>query len=160
MVPAAPVRTSAFPGPAEPDLWVAAPTAQGVLFRTRVTVRTPADWRRLEWLGVMVLRTADQGESADSLSAQSAASRTSVVILANEDQLETLARLRFEPRGTDELGMLVTAHARAKPWLAASLQPLLNEAAALGAEVQRSQGTKGQGPNTYSCGRPRKEGGR
>jgi hypothetical protein len=39
--------------------------------------------------------------------------------------LETLARLRFEPRGTDELGMLVATHALARPWLAASLRPLL-----------------------------------
>jgi hypothetical protein len=81
------------------------------LYRTRVAVRQPADWARLERLGVTVL---EQGEDW-------------ALVLADEDQLETLARLRFEPQGTDELGMLVAAHAQAKPWLAASLQPLLEE---------------------------------
>ncbi len=107
----------------------ALPTSSG-LYRTQVTVRTPADWARLEKLGVVVLRTADQQKDADNESAQSASFWQSAVILADADQLETLARLRFEPQGTDELGMLVTAHAQAKPWLAASLRPLLAERAA------------------------------
>jgi hypothetical protein len=76
----------------------ALPASSG-LYRTRVAVRQPADWSRLERLGVTVL---EQGEDW-------------ALVLADEDQLETLARLRFEPQGTDELGMLVTAHAQAKP---------------------------------------------
>ena len=88
------------------------PSSSG-LYRTRVAVRQPADWARLERVGVTVL---EQGEDW-------------ALVLVDEDQLETLARLRFEPQGTDELGMLVTAHAQAKPWLAASW-----------AEVQRSRG--------------------
>jgi hypothetical protein len=79
----------------------ALPTSSG-LYRTQVAVRQPADWARLERLGVTVL---EQGEDW-------------ALVLVDEDQLETLARLRFEPQSTDELGMLVTAHAQAKPWLA------------------------------------------
>ena len=90
----------------------ALPSSSG-LYRTRVAVRQPADWSRLERLGVTVL---EQGKDW-------------ALVLVCEDQLETLARLRFEPQGTDELGMLVTAHAQAKPWLAAAW-----------AEVQRSRG--------------------
>ena len=79
------------------------PSSSG-LYRTRVAVRQPADWARLERVGVTVL---EQGEDW-------------ALVLVDEDQLETLARLRFEPQSTDELGMLVAAHAQAVPWLAAS----------------------------------------
>ena len=85
----------------------ALPTSSG-LYRTRVAVRQSADWARLERVGVTVL---EQGEDW-------------ALVLVDEDQLETLARLRFEPQGTDELGMLVTAHAQAKPWLTAVLAAL------------------------------------
>jgi subtilase family serine protease len=83
------------------------------LYRTQVAVRQPADWARLERLGVTVLERGDDW----------------ALVLVDEDQLETLARLRFEPRSTDELGALVAAHAQAKPWLAAAW-----------AGVQRSMG--------------------
>jgi hypothetical protein len=85
----------------------ALPSSSG-LYRTRVAVRQPADWSRLERLGVTVLEQGDDW----------------ALVLADEAQLETLARLRFEPQSTDELGMLVTAHAQAKPWLAAVLATL------------------------------------
>jgi len=85
----------------------ALPSSSG-LYRTQVAVRQPADWTRLERMGVTVL---EQGEDW-------------ALVLADEDQLETLARLRFEPQSTDELGMLVTAHAQAKPWLTAVLATL------------------------------------
>ncbi|MGA9349578.1 MAG: hypothetical protein WBW48_12365, partial [Anaerolineae bacterium] len=97
----------------------ALPSSSG-LYRTRVAVRQPADWTRLEHLGVTVL---EQGEDW-------------ALVLVDEDQLETLARLRFEPQSTDELGMLVTAHAQAKPWLAASLRPLLSQAAAVQKRIE------------------------
>jgi hypothetical protein len=101
----------------------ALPASSG-LYRTRVAVRQPADWARLERVGVVVLRTADVQKDTDQLHPESASFRQSAVILADEDQLETLARLRFEPQGTDELGMLVMAHAQAKPWLTAVLAAL------------------------------------
>ena len=50
-------------------------------------------------------RAADQQKSADRGLDPSASFRQSAVILADADQLETLARLRFEPRGTDERGL-------------------------------------------------------
>jgi len=56
------------------------PSSSG-LYRTRVAVRQAADWARLEKLGVVVLRTADQQKSADNESAQSASFRQSPVIL-------------------------------------------------------------------------------
>jgi hypothetical protein len=49
----------------------------------------------------------------------------SAVILAGEDQLEALARLRFEPQATDELVGLVMGHVLERPWLAMSLVSLL-----------------------------------
>ncbi|MFQ5813681.1 MAG: hypothetical protein ACE5I2_10920 [Anaerolineae bacterium] len=97
------------------------------LFRTTVTLRTPADWTRLEELGVVVLEetaTDQQKYTVDEVT-QSVSFRSSVVILADDDQLEALARLRFEPRSTDELGARVMALAQAMPWLVAGLRPLL-----------------------------------
>jgi hypothetical protein len=46
-------------------------------------------------------------------------------------RLEALARLRFEPRASDELGLLVSAQGPEKGWLRASLRPLLERGAAL-----------------------------
>ncbi|MFQ5813683.1 MAG: hypothetical protein ACE5I2_10930 [Anaerolineae bacterium] len=123
------------PPPAPP-----APVAPAIpstgLYRTTVTLRTPADWTRLEGLGVVVLeertaggRTADQRKNTDQESAQSVFFRSSVAILAGEDQLEALARLCFEPRSTDELGALVMAHAQEKPWLVAGVRWLVAEIA-------------------------------
>lgn len=106
------------------------PVGPTPLFRTQIRIRNSSDWLRLEKLGVVVLeRTTDAQEDADSDAAQSAFSRESAVVLADEDQLEALARLRFEPRTTDELGGLVMAHAEENPWLAASLRPFLSRAA-------------------------------
>jgi len=90
------------------------------LYRTRVAVRQPFDWTRLETWGIVVLERGDDW----------------ALVLVDEDQLETLARLRFEPQSTDELGMLVAAHAEAKPWLASSLQPLLDQAAVAHSRVE------------------------
>jgi hypothetical protein len=55
----------------------------------------------LDALGVTVL-TEEQGKA---------------IVLADTDQLEALARLRFEPRRTDDVDALIAGHARAKPWL-------------------------------------------
>ena len=86
----------------------------GLLFRTRVTLSGSRDMKRLQSLGVTVL-----GEMGSK-----------VLLLVDADQLETLARLRFQPEQTNELRTLIAAHAEAKPWLAASLQPLLAQAGA------------------------------
>ena len=111
------------PGPSAPPL----PTG---LYRSRVALRQPADRARLERLGVVVL-AADEGRKTEDEGLPSfVPDRSSVIVLADEEQLEALARLRFQPQGTDELGALVAAHAQAKPWLATSLRPLLEQAAA------------------------------
>jgi PKD repeat protein len=53
------------------------------------------------------------------------------LVLADDEQLETLARLRFEPQATDDLGALVSAQGPEKAWLRAGLQPLLRKATTL-----------------------------
>ena len=79
---------------------VVAPAPTG-LYRTTVTVDSPSRRARLDALGVTVLVDAP-GQA---------------VVLADADQLEALARLRFESRGSDDADALVTSHARAKPSL-------------------------------------------
>lgn len=79
------------------------------LFRTRVAVPGPADWQQLERLSVTVLdRGADWG-----------------LLLADEEQLESLARLGFRPLQADSLESLLNAHGKEKPWLVQGLQPQL-----------------------------------
>ena len=71
-------------------------------------------------------RATDQQKNTDGRAAQSVPFRSSAaIILADADQLEALARLRFEPRSTDELGALVAAHAAEKPWLVAGVRAVL-----------------------------------
>lgn len=82
------------------------------LFRTRVAVPEPARWQRLEQIGVIVLdRGPDWG-----------------LLLADEEQMESLARLGFRPLQADSLESLLNAHGQEKPWLAQSLQPQLDAA--------------------------------
>ena len=40
---------------------------------------------------------------------------STAVVLADVEQLEALARLRFEPRGTDDADLLVASHAQVRP---------------------------------------------
>ena len=80
--------------PAEPDTG---------LFRTSITVDNPTGWDRLDTLGVVIL---ERGED-------------SALVLVDDDQLESLARLRFQPRASDELGMLLLA-AKTHPELGCS----------------------------------------
>lgn len=84
-------------------------------FRTRVTFPNSTSRARLDQLGVVVL---DEGPDW-------------ALLLADADQLADLARLRFQPRATGDLGLLVEAHAQAKPWLAQSVQPVLARASAV-----------------------------
>jgi len=85
------------------------------LFRTWVTLPNSTSRARLESLGVVVLQ--ESGARA--------------LVLADAEQLEALARLRFKPEASDDLGMLMQDHAEALPWLAASLQPLLAQGKAV-----------------------------
>jgi len=62
-------------------------------YRTQVTLRQPTDLARLRRLGVIVL---EQG--ADH-----------ATVLATEEQLEDLARLRFQPQQTDQVAALLTS---------------------------------------------------
>ncbi len=80
--------------------------ASGMLYRTTVHIATQRDLARLEKLGVAVLTRDTAGKTA--------------VVLVDAEQLETLARLRFEPRASDDADALVAVHAQEKPWLAAA----------------------------------------
>lgn len=81
-------------------------------FRTHITLAHATDRARLDQLGVVVL---DEGPDW-------------ALVLADAEQLTTLARLRFEPRASDDLSSLIAAHSKDIPQLAKSLQPLLAQA--------------------------------
>ncbi len=112
--------------PAQPALAASAPQeshASTGIFRTRVTLTDPTSWARLDELGVTVL---DEGDDW-------------AVLLAAGDQLEPLARLGFQPRGSDDLGALITAHAGTSQWLAEGMSSQLKQAAALWAQVETAR---------------------
>lgn len=91
------------------------PDAQpAMLYRTRVRVPTIAMWRDLEKLGVVVLERGDDW----------------ALVFADDAQLESLARLRFNPVETNALPTLLAAAAAAP--LTASFAPLLAQVDALG----------------------------
>jgi len=85
------------------------------LFRTTITIGQPYDLTRLEKMGVKILA---QGESEASL-------------LATESQLESLARLGFEPQASMDLGLLVAANAESVPWLANSMKGYLEQSTSI-----------------------------
>jgi hypothetical protein len=90
----------------------AAPTSD-LLYRAHIAVTSPARWQRLEQLGVVIL---EQDEIL-------------ATVLVDFLQLEQLAKLQFQPRGTDEFSQLVNANSEKRPWLARSMRPLLEQAA-------------------------------
>ena len=96
---------------------IAAPAASG-LYRTTVTVDSPARRARLDALGVVVLREPDPSGFRKP-------EGSTAVVLADAEQLEALACLRFEPAGSDDLAALTAAAGPEQAWLAASLRPLL-----------------------------------
>ena len=114
----------AIPAPVMQD--ASTPTTAEVLFRTTVTLRQPTDRARLDQLGVVVL-----SQTSEVLKTSEVYAPAYAVVLVDADQLETLARLRFEPTASDEVGALVTANASIQPGLAESLQPLLAQAKAV-----------------------------
>ncbi len=99
------------------------PASDSGLYRTRITVDSPARWARLEKLEVAIMERYDD----------------SALVLVDAEQLETLARLRFQPRSSDELSALVVAQGESKAWLAAGLQPLLRQGAALRTQVEAKE---------------------
>ncbi|GIV80148.1 MAG: hypothetical protein KatS3mg050_4542 [Litorilinea sp.] len=100
--------------------WIANGPARPVaeaLFRTHITVRTPAQWRTLAQMGVVIL--ARGGDWAS--------------VLVDEAGLEELARRRFNPDRTNGLALLVSANEGRDRTVAGSLAPLLAQAAAAAA---------------------------
>ncbi len=87
--------------------------ASDLIFRTTVHPRTPAQWRELERMAPVFLER--DGQSA--------------TILVDAAQLETLARRRYNPQGTDTLEALTTANRSSDIRTATSLQPLFVQAA-------------------------------
>ncbi|MBU1750130.1 MAG: hypothetical protein KKA73_20795, partial [Chloroflexi bacterium] len=81
-------------------------------FRTRVTFPNATDRARLTTLGVVVL---DEWPGW-------------ALVLADDEQLEALARLRFQPQATDSVRVLMDAHGQTNPDLKQALQPLLARA--------------------------------
>ncbi len=117
LTPLFPVAAFQPPAPTVP------PAGDDLLIRTRLTLQRPTDRQRLDELGVLVLEATDD----------------SALVLVDTEQLATLARLRFEPRGSQGLTQLVAAHAPAKPWLAASLRSLLARAEAIGKQLKEPE---------------------
>lgn len=89
------------------------------LFRTRVAVKSSTRWRDLESLGVVVLQQGDDW----------------ALLLVDDEQLASLARRNFQPRASDEFSALVAGNAGERAWLAASLQPMLAQMAALQSDL-------------------------
>ncbi len=90
-----------------------------LLYRTHVNVHTPAAWHDLSALGVVTLqRGADWA-----------------LLLVDEEQLATLARLRYEPTATNALETLAAADAQ----LQRALAPVLSALATLQAELTSAQ---------------------
>ena len=90
------------------------------LIRTTVTLRQSTDRDRLLKLGVTIL-----SKSAGRLT-----------LLVDEEQMETLARLRFEPETSDDLGDLLLANASRQSWLGLALAPLVQQSLATKKRIQ------------------------
>jgi len=97
------------------------------LVRTSVTLSYSTSRSRLDSLGVVILEETE----------------THALILADAMQLEKLARLRFRPRASDDLGILVHYHADTNRRLLDSLQPLLAKARDIRARSLDTQGRVG-----------------
>lgn len=92
-----------------------APVADSGLYRTHITVDSPARWAQLETLGIVILERYD----------------VSALVLVDGAQLETLARLRFQPQASDELNALLQAQGEGRQWLSTSMGPVLEKGLAL-----------------------------
>ncbi|WP_423226410.1 CARDB domain-containing protein [Candidatus Amarolinea aalborgensis] len=112
-VQAAPVPVTAA-GPSA-HRWQQPTGPDSGLYRTQVTLRNPNDRKRLDAEAIVVL-----SETPDA-----------ALVLADDQQLETLARLRLQPADTGEVGGLLRVQGPEKAWLAASLAPLVAQGMAL-----------------------------
>jgi hypothetical protein len=90
-----------------------------LVFRTRITVQTPAQWRDLQRMEVVIL---EQEANA-------------ATVLVDDLQLEDLARLRYNPDVTNALATMA-AH---DSTLQAAVADLLQQAAALGKQIQATE---------------------
>ena len=106
------------------------------LYRSTLQITHPTRLARLDTLGVKVLRS----------------SATTADVLASEEQLATLARLRYEPSGIIEFSLLVEHSAAGSPALAGMLSPLaLNVQAALGDRAQMGTLVQTMSPEQVSA---------
>ncbi len=87
------------------------PVSSG-LFRTEVRIDQPYDLNRLEEMGVEILGLGE----------------AQAMVLVSDGQLETLARLGFEPQSSIDLGLLVVENSETIPWLASSMESILTQA--------------------------------
>ncbi|MBN2502051.1 MAG: hypothetical protein JXB38_14810, partial [Anaerolineales bacterium] len=101
--------------------WFQDPFENTGIYRARVTFPNDAAPDRLQSLGILIL---EQGPDWAS-------------ILVDQDQLQTLARLRFQPQEIDDLGNL--AQSTDLDWLAASLNAAMQTA--VNNEQKSAQGT-------------------
>ena len=108
--------TSAAPAHAGPRPDRASRTALG-LYRTTVTLRHARDAARLDKLGAVPLTAMPETRP------------TTAVVLVDGAALDDLARLRFEPQVTDELGDLIEADGSGHVGLASTVRLLLSESA-------------------------------
>lgn len=112
-----------------PPIATAAPPVQTVatptnLFRVRITLASAHARQRLDGFGVTVLQ-----ERAGS-----------AIVLADADQLETLARLRYQPEAAEDLGPLVLAQSGgAAASAAAALLPLVQLAGQVDQQKRRTR---------------------
>jgi hypothetical protein len=97
-----------------------APPQTDLVFRTHIQIQTPAQWRDLQRMEVVIL---EQG--ADW-----------ATVLVDDLQLTDLARWRFSPVDTDTLEALVAANTAIDNATATSFQPLLGEIAATKTRLQ------------------------
>lgn len=89
--------------------------ADSGLYRTRIPVDSPSRWARLAQLNIVIL---ERNEG-------------SALVLVNGEQLETLARLRFQPQASDELNTLLQAQGEGRQWLRTSMGPVLEKGMAV-----------------------------
>ncbi len=115
------------------------------LFRTHIVIDSPARRARLDELGIVVLEeTADRGEQTANGS-DAVGGLWSAVVLADDEQLETLARLRYQPQASDEFVSLVESNTAENSWLAVGVAPLLAQSAALSAITPLPSAGEGPG---------------
>jgi hypothetical protein len=100
--------------------------SSNALFRTRVAVSQSSRWADLDALRVTLLERGDDW----------------ALLLVDDEQLATLARRGFQPRASDEFSALVAGNAGERAWLAASLQPMLAQMAALQSDLSAADASQ------------------